>query len=108
MGSNTVSVNDASFKAEVLDSPLPVLVDFFAAWCGPCGMLAPVIEAVAAAYEGRLKVCKVDIDGAAQSAAAHGVMSIPTLVLFKAGKEVDRLVGSVPRAAIEKMVNARL
>jgi thioredoxin 1 len=99
-----IKVNDGNFKAEVMESPLPVLADFFAAWCGPCRMIAPTIEQIAREYQGRLKVCTVDIDEAPDSASLFGVLSVPTLILFKGGKELGRLVGAMPRSAIEKMI----
>jgi len=99
-----IKVNDSNFKSEVLESPLPVLADFFATWCGPCRMIAPTVEEIAREYQGRLKVCKVDIDSAPDSASRYGVLSVPTLILFKGGRELDRIVGAVPRSTIEKMV----
>ncbi|MCX6339758.1 MAG: thioredoxin [Candidatus Aureabacteria bacterium] len=99
-----IKVDDKNFSLEVLESPLPVLVDFFATWCGPCRMIAPAVEEIAREYQGRLKVCTVDIDGAPDSASRYGVLSVPTLILFKGGAEMDRIVGAVPRAAIEKMI----
>ena len=104
MTSSEITVNDGNFNAEILESPLPVLVDFSATWCGPCRTIAPVVEEIAREYQGRLKVCTVDIDGAPDSASRHGVLSVPTLILFKGGAEMDRIMGAVPRAAIEKMI----
>jgi thioredoxin 1 len=108
MTSPEIKVNDSTFGAEILESALPVLVDFFATWCGPCRMIAPVVEEVAKEYQGRLKVCKVDIDEAPGSASRYTVLSVPTLILFKGGKELDRIVGAAPRSSIEKMVIAHI
>jgi thioredoxin 1 len=108
MNADEIRVGDDNFKAEVLDSALPVLVDFWASWCGPCTTVAPRVAEVAKAYRGKLKVCTVDIDEAPDSASRHEVMSIPTLALFSRGKEVDRIVGAVPRSAIETMVTRHL
>lgn len=99
-----IQVDDGNFKAEVLESPLPVLVDFFATWCGPCRAIAPMIEEIAKERRGKLKVCKADIDNAPDFTSRHGVLSVPTLVLFKGGAEIERLVGAVPRSTIEKMI----
>lgn len=88
-----LTLTDRNFKTEVLDSDLPVLVDFFATWCQPCKMLAPIVSVVAKEYEGKIKVGKLDVDKNPQTAQKYGVMSIPTLILFQAGKEGKRLVG---------------
>jgi thioredoxin 1 len=93
-------VTDQTWDAEVAKSPLPVLVDFHATWCGPCKVLAPVVEEIARDRQGTLKVVKVDIDVARKTASAHGIQSVPTLVLFKDGKELRRRVGAGPKAAI--------
>jgi len=96
-----VVVTDENFKAEVLDAKIPVLVDFWAEWCMPCKMIAPTVEAIAKEYEGKLKVCKLNVDDAPVTATQYRVMSIPTLLLFKNGKVVDKTVGVVPKAAID-------
>ena len=90
-------VTDADFEQEVLKSPQPVLVDFWAEWCGPCRMVAPVVEQVAEEYKDSLRVAKLDVDTNQQTAMAYGVQSIPTLIVFKDGKEVKRLVGFMPK-----------
>ena len=90
-------VTDQNFADEVLKSPVPVLVDFFAEWCGPCKMIAPLIEELAGEYEGKAKVVKLDVDASMDTAQTYGVMSIPTLIFFKDGKEVDRSVGAMPK-----------
>ena len=103
-----VAVNDASFKQEVLDESLPVLVDFWAEWCGPCRMLGPVVEELATEYQGKLKVCKVDVDHAPNTASEYGVMSIPTVAIFKNGKVVDKVVGAVPKASLVEKIEAHI
>jgi thioredoxin 1 len=93
----TIDIKDETFENEVLKSKVPVLVDFWAPWCGPCIMAAPVLEKIAGEYQGRLKVCKLDVDQARQIAIEHGIMSIPTLNIFKNGQVVDQIVGVTPR-----------
>ena len=100
MGHNSVVVTDADFEAEVLKSDLPVLVDFWAEWCGPCKMLGPVVEEIAGETVGQLKVGKLDIDANQNSAFQFGVRSIPTLILFKNGREAERFVGYMPKERI--------
>lgn len=107
MGS-LLNLTDDNFKAEVIDSDLPVLVDFWATWCGPCRMIAPSVEQLANEYEGRVKVCKVDVDNAQQTAQGFGIRSIPTLLFFKNGKMADQLVGAVPKSAIEEKLKTVL
>ena len=91
MAVTTVTIDN--FKTEVLDSKEPVLVDFWAEWCNPCRMLAPVVESLSGEYEGKVRICKVNIDEAGDLAMTYGVMSIPTLVLFSGGQEKERIVG---------------
>ena len=95
MGLNQVT--DANFEEHVLQSDKPVLVDFWAAWCGPCQMIAPVVEQVAEEYKDNLKVAKLDVDTNQRTAMTYGVQSIPTLIIFKDGKELKRLVGFMPK-----------
>lgn len=92
-----VAVSDNSFQSEVVESQEPVLVDFWAEWCGPCRMIAPVLEKIADDYAGSLKIAKLDVDNNQQSAQKFGVQSIPTMILFKDGKEVERLIGYMPQ-----------
>ncbi len=99
-----VQLRDDSFETEVLKSEVPVLVDFWAQWCMPCHMVAPAVEAVAKEYEGKLKVCKLNVDEAPQTASAYGIMSIPTLMIFKGGQPVDKIIGAVPKEEIERVV----
>ncbi|HLG50847.1 MAG TPA: thioredoxin [Chloroflexota bacterium] len=102
------AVTDSTFEEEVLKSPTPVLVDFWATWCGPCRMIAPVLEEVAQEKEGSLKVAKLDVDENPQTAQRYGVMSIPTLLIFKNGREVGRLVGYMPKAQLLQKIDQSL
>jgi thioredoxin 1 len=103
MGAN-LALSTADFEKEVLQSELPVLVDFWATWCGPCMAIAPHVEAIAAELAGKAKVFKVDVDSDPDLAGRFGVMSIPALLVFKGGQEVDRMVGSGPKDQIKGMV----
>src|SRR5579872_540 len=93
-------VTDADFEQEVLKADKPVLVDFWAEWCGPCRMIAPVVEQVAEEYKDHLRVAKLDVDTNQRTAMNYGIQSIPTLIVFKGGKEVKRLIGFVPKERI--------
>lgn len=99
-------VTDSNFKQEVLDSGIPVLVDFWAPWCGPCRMVAPVVDEIAQQYDGQVKVVKLNTDENPAVASQYGIRSIPTLMIFKGGQRVDMVVGAVPKnnlaATIEK------
>lgn len=103
-----VNINDANFKQEVLDSDLPVLVDFWAEWCGPCLMVAPAVEAIAKKYKDKLKVCKLNVDEAPQVSSEYGIMSIPTLAIFKNSKIINKIVGVVPENEIEIAVKPHI
>ena len=96
-------INKNNYEQEVVNSDIPVLVDFFATWCGPCKMLAPIIEELAAEYEGKVKICKVDVDNDPELAIKFEVSSIPTLVLLKKGELAAKHVGFLPKASIVKM-----
>ncbi len=106
--SNAVEVKEASFEDDVIKSEVPVLVDFWATWCGPCRMVAPVLDELAAEYDGKLKVCKVNVDEERGLAIKYGIMSIPTLLLFKGGEVKDQIVGAVPKQSIAAKVDAVL
>jgi thioredoxin 1 len=103
-GQNVFEVSDSNWQNEVLGSSTPVLVDFWAGWCGPCRALAPTIEAVADEHAGRVKVCKLDVDGNPNTAAQYSIRSIPTILLFKGGQQVGQLVGNVPKGAIDELL----
>ncbi len=92
-----VAVSDANFQSEVLTSQTPVLVDFWAIWCGPCKMIAPIVEELASEYDGKLKVTKMDVDANPRTAMQYGIRSIPTLMIFKGGEVVEQIIGAVPK-----------
>lgn len=95
-----LAVTDDTFETVVLKAELPTVVDFWAVWCGPCKMIAPVLDEIASEYAGKLQVTKLDVDNNGQAAMQYGVMSIPTLILFKNGQPVERIVGFMPKAKL--------
>ena len=103
-----VRVNDENFEKEVLQAELPVFVDFWAEWCGPCHMVGPVIAEIAKEYAGKIKVCKVNVDEANQVAAKYQVMSIPTLAVFKNGNVVEKIVGALPKSELERIITPHI
>ncbi len=105
MAEHTIAITDDNFSASVLEANCPVLVDFWAPWCGPCVAIAPTLEALAAEYKGRVVVAKMNVDENANIPASYGVRSIPYLAVFKGGAVVDSIVGSVPKARLSAMLD---
>ena len=110
MGSESglLSVNDKNFASEVLDAEIPVLVDFWAAWCGPCRSISPIVEELAKEFSGRVKVTKLNVDENPATPGQYGVRGIPTLILFKGGKILDQIVGAVPKARLKALIEKAL
>jgi len=106
--STPLAVTDASFEEEVLKADKLVVVDFWATWCGPCKMIAPILEDIATEYSDTLKVTKVDVDSNNAVAAKFGIMSIPSLIFFKNGEEIDRVIGAIPKSQLESRVKKAL
>ncbi len=108
MSENITSVTDANFEVEVLKSELPVLVDFWAVWCGPCQMIAPTVDYLAENYKEKMKVVKMNVDESMSTPAKYGIMSIPALLLFKGGDVVETIVGARPQGKIVDMLSKHL
>jgi thioredoxin 1 len=108
MAGNTIDFTDSAFDQDVINSDTPVLVDFWAPWCGPCRAMAPTIDAIATEYAGKVKVGKINTDENQQTAMRFGIRSIPTLLLFKGGKVVDQKVGALPKPELVKMLSAHV
>ena len=108
MGGKVHVVTDQSFEAEVIQSPEPALVDFWAVWCGPCRMIAPIVEELSGEYDGRVKFTKMNVDENMQTPGRYGIRGIPTLLLFKDGKVVDQIVGAESKANIKKAIDRQL
>ncbi len=102
---NVSEVSDASFDQEVLRSTVPVLIDFWAPWCGPCRAIAPVVEEIAGEYQGRLKVVKMNVDDNVETPSSYGVRGIPSLILFKGGQVADQIVGACAKAQLVKAID---
>ena len=107
-GLNTLTFSDAGFDSDVLSSDVPVLVDFWAEWCGPCRMMAPTIDTVATEYAGKVKVGKLDVDSNGQTAMRYNIRGIPTLLLFKGGRVVEQKVGAVGKSEVQRMLDAHV
>jgi thioredoxin 1 len=103
-----LEVNDQNFESEILQSDIPALIDFWAPWCGPCRMIAPVVEELAQQYAGKVKVAKLNVDEAPETPTRYGVRGIPTVILFKGGQDVEKIVGAAPKARLEQMINRHL
>jgi thioredoxin 1 len=108
MAGNLMEATDANFQTEVLNSPIPVLIDFWAVWCAPCRVIAPTVEALAGEYEGRIKVAKMNVDDNPNTPSNYGVKGIPTLILFQGGQEHDRIIGVTSKENIKKMLDSAL
>jgi thioredoxin 1 len=106
--SSLTQVNDKNFASEVLNSTLPVLVDFWATWCGPCRSISPIVEELAKEFTGKVKVTKLNVDESPATPSQYGVRGIPTLILFKGGKILDQIVGAVPKARLKSMIEKAL
>ncbi len=102
------AITQSEWQTEVLNAPVPVLVDFWAVWCNPCRLIAPIVEELSQQYEGKLRVYKVDVDQEQSLAMQYGIMSIPTLLLFKNGQVVEQIVGALPKGAIEQRIAKHL
>ena len=107
-GESVIHVNEGTFDAEILKSDTPALVDFWAPWCGPCRAIAPVLDEIAAEYKGKVKVAKINVDENRKLAGNHGVMSIPTMILFKNGKALDKIIGLVPKERLKELMDKAL
>ncbi len=101
-----INFTDDNFETEVINSELPVLIDFWAAWCGPCKMIAPIVEELAAEYDGKVKIGKLDVDDNQQTAIKYGVRSIPTVLLLKSVEVMDTIIGAVPKAVFIEKLNS--
>ncbi|MBI5375119.1 MAG: thioredoxin [Candidatus Schekmanbacteria bacterium] len=103
-----IEANEGNFEVEVLKSAVPVLVDFWATWCGPCKMVAPIVSEIANEYDGKIKVAKVNVDDNQSLAMKYGIRSIPSLLLFKGGQVVDQIIGAQPKTALSVMIDKHL
>ncbi len=105
---NVMPVTDGEFESQVVQADVPVLVDFWAEWCGPCKMIAPIVEELSQEYDGQIRFTKMDVDSNPMTAASLGIRSIPTLLIFRGGKPVEQVVGAVPKALLKKRLESAL
>ena len=105
---NVCMLTDGSFDQEVIKADIPVLVDFWAEWCGPCKLVGPIVAELAEEYKGKIKVCKIDTDGQQKTAATYGISAIPTIIMFKDGKDMERMVGAKSKKDIKALIDAQL
>lgn len=103
-----IELSDSTFESEVVNSDLPVLVDFWAPWCGPCRAIAPLVEEISSSYEGKIKVGRMNVDENQSTTMKFGIRSIPTIIMFKDGEAVDQIIGAVPKGEIERVVDKSL
>ncbi|MDP8214737.1 MAG: thioredoxin [Candidatus Euphemobacter frigidus] len=103
-----IKIDDANFDEQVIKSDLPVLVDIWAPWCAPCNMVAPIVEEIDGEYQGKLRVCKLNVDEGPATASRYGIRAIPTLLVFKNGQVVDQIVGVVPKESLEEKIKPHL
>jgi len=103
-----IELSDSTFESEVVNSDLPVLVDFWAPWCGPCRAIAPIVEEISSSYEGKIKVGRMNVDENQSTTIKFGIRSIPTIIMFKGGEAVDQIIGAVPKGEIERVVDKSL
>jgi thioredoxin 1 len=108
MGTNVAQFTDGNFDSEVVKSGTPVLVDFWAEWCGPCRLMGPILDELAPAYAGKLKIGKLNVDENQDTPSNFGIMNIPTMILFKGGKETDRIIGALSKADLQKKIDKAL
>lgn len=108
MAEGVIELTDTNFEEEVIKSSIPTLVDFWAPWCGPCRMVSPIVEELAKEFSGRLKVGKLNVDNNQDTAAKYGIRSIPTLIIFKNGKQVAQTVGAQPKESLKKFIEQKL
>ena len=108
MAEGVIAVTDADFQAQVLDAELPTVVDFWAEWCGPCRMVTPIVEELATEYEGKVRFASMNVDQSSRTATEHGIMSIPTLILFKGGEKLDSMVGARSKADFKSWIDSKI